>query len=141
MLPEDVHHVQPTGCVRAVNRVERRVDLPAPPGEVWAALSEGPRLSAWFGAEISLDARPGGRATFRWPDGRERGAVVEVADVGRRLTFRWLPFERWPDGRTVVVGPGRVELDVEQVGRGTRLTVSEWGTERPDEAVRAMSPA
>jgi uncharacterized protein YndB with AHSA1/START domain len=134
--------VQPSDCVKAVDRVERRVELPVPPGEVWAALSQGPRLSAWFGAEISLDARPGGRATFRWPDGRERGAVVEVAEPGCRLTFRWLPFERWPGGRTVVVGPGRVELDLRPVGGGTRLAVSEWGTEPPGETVPgAVTPS
>jgi uncharacterized protein YndB with AHSA1/START domain len=104
---------------------------------VWPALTEGDRLSAWFGAEVSLEPRPGGRATFRWPDGRQRGAVVEAAEPGRRLVFRWLPFERGSGGRTVVVGPGRVEMEVEPFGGGSILRVSEWGRDRghPAEAV------
>ena len=114
-----------------MDKVERRVELPVPPEEVWPALSEGPRLSAWFGAEIALEPRAGGRATFRWPDGRERGAVVEVVEPGRRLVFRWMPFERLADGRAAVVGAGRVEFELEPIGRGTALRVREWGKERP----------
>jgi uncharacterized protein YndB with AHSA1/START domain len=123
-----------------VDRIERRIGLPVPPDEVWPALSEGDRLSAWFGAVVSLEARPGGRATFRWPDGRERGAVVEVAEPGRRLVFRWLPFERGPGARTVVVGPGRVELEIEPTGTGSLLRVVEWGPDRPHPA-EAVVPA
>jgi uncharacterized protein YndB with AHSA1/START domain len=123
-----------------VEKVERQVELPVPPEEVWPALSEGPRLSAWFGAQISLEPRPGGRATFRWPDGRERGAVVEVVEPGRRLAFRWMPFERSADGGAAVVGAGRVEFELEPIGRGTVLRVREWGTDRPP-AVESAVPA
>jgi uncharacterized protein YndB with AHSA1/START domain len=123
--------MQPRGCARegTVDRVERRIELPVPPAEVWPDLSEAPRLSAWFGAEVDMDARAGGRATFRWPDGRVRGAVVEAADPDRLLVFRWLPFETAADGRREVVGPGRVELEVEPSGRGSVLSVREWGAE------------
>lgn len=112
-----------------MEQVERRVELPVPPADVWPNLSDGPRLSAWFGADVVMDARAGGRATFRWPDGRVRGAVVETAEPARRLVFRWLPFETGADGRRVVVGVGRVELEVEPSGPGSVLTVREWGAE------------
>jgi uncharacterized protein YndB with AHSA1/START domain len=123
-----------------MERVQRRVELPVSPEEVWPALSEGRRLSDWFGADISMDARPGGKVTFRWPDGRERGAVVENVDPGRRLAFRWLPFERWPQGETVVMGPGRVELELAPAGEGSLLTVSEWGSGRAG-ALSGRTPA
>jgi uncharacterized protein YndB with AHSA1/START domain len=111
----------------AVDRVERRIELPLPPEEVWPAVSEGRRISEWFGATSDLRPEPGSRATFRWPDDRERGAVVETVEPGRRLTIRWLPIERLPDGRTVVIGPGRIELALEPAGTGSVLTVTEWG--------------
>lgn len=111
----------------AVDRVERRIELPLPPEEVWPAVSEGRRISEWFGATSDLRPEPGSRATFRWPDDRERGAVVETVEPGRRLTLRWLPIERLPDGRTVVIGPGRIELALEPAGIGSVLTVTEWG--------------
>jgi uncharacterized protein YndB with AHSA1/START domain len=120
--------------------IERRIELPAPPEEVWPALTEASRLSAWFGADIAMEPRPGGRATFRWPDGRERGAVVEDVEPVRRLAFRWMPVERSTDGRTTVVGGGRVEFELERLGRGTVLWVREWGSKAPPVA-EAVRPA
>lgn len=106
--------------------VERRVDLPSAPPRVWEALTDPREISAWFGAEATIEPRRGGRATFRWADGRERGGVVEAADPGHALAFRWLPFERSPEGERRMVGPGRVEFLLEPSGDGTRLTVREW---------------
>jgi uncharacterized protein YndB with AHSA1/START domain len=106
--------------------VERRVRLPAPPDEVWAEVADPGRLSAWFGARIELDLRPGGRASFRWPDGTERGGVIEALEPRRLLAFRWAPFERLADGTPVRRPPGRVEVALERAPEGqTDLVVRE----------------
>jgi uncharacterized protein YndB with AHSA1/START domain len=107
--------------------IERQEVMPASPDRVWEALTEAGELSAWFGAEVSGELRAMGRITFRWEDGRERPAVIEELVRPRRLTFRWLPFERHPDGETRVVGTGRVEISVEEVPEGSRITVAEQG--------------
>lgn len=109
------------------DRISRSAELPAPPDTVWEALTESGKLSEWFGARATGQFRPGGRVTFRWEDGRERVAVFEELDRPRRLAFRWLPFERHPRGETRIVGPGRVEITVERVPDGTRITVAEQG--------------
>ena len=44
------------------DRIERTVELAAPPDRVWAALTTAEGLSAWFGNEATIDLRPGG-----WP--------------------------------------------------------------------------
>jgi uncharacterized protein YndB with AHSA1/START domain len=106
-------------------RIERETSVAADPEDVWEALTDAPSLSEWFGASAEIDARPGGKAVFRWPDGSERAAVVEEADAPRRLAFRWLPFERMADGDVVELPATRVEITIEPDGEGSRLRVVE----------------
>lgn len=82
-------------------------------------------MSAWFGADVELDLRPGGRASFRWPDGGRRGATIDIVDPGRYLVLRWLPFQQLPDGRTVPHRSRTMEFIVSPAGDGTRLTIAE----------------
>jgi len=107
-----------------VDRVERRIVLETPREEVWAALTEPARLSAWIGAEVDLDVRSGGRGTARRGDGATRRIRVETVEPPRRLVLRWWPYEH--DGR-----PGqstRVEFLLEErEAAHTLLTVTESG--------------
>ena len=97
--------------------VERSVDLPAPPEEVWEAVTDSEQLSRWFGGDVELDPRPGGGGRFVDGGSARRARVDEVED-GRRLAFRW-----WPeDGDGPVT---RVELVLEPSPVGTRLVVVE----------------
>jgi uncharacterized protein YndB with AHSA1/START domain len=105
--------------------VEREITIPAAPAEVWPAVTESDELSSWFGAEVELEAQPGGRGVFRWPDGAERHVVVEDVEPERRLAFRWLPFQRTGDGDTVPVPSTRVEIILDPVPDGTRVRVIE----------------
>ncbi|MBI4259643.1 MAG: SRPBCC domain-containing protein [Actinobacteria bacterium] len=106
-------------------RIEREVALPAGIELAWAALSEPEVLSLWFGARVEIDLRRDGRATFTWPDGTERGAIVEDVEPARRLAFRWLPFERHGDGSVHRAPATRVELELAEMETGTRLRVTE----------------
>jgi uncharacterized protein YndB with AHSA1/START domain len=107
------------------DRVERHTVLPASVAEVWAALTTSEQLSAWIGAEVELDVRPGGRGTARRPDGAVRRIRVEVVQAPRRLAFRWWPYER----NGVRPGSGtRVEFQLDGRDDGsTALTVTESG--------------
>jgi uncharacterized protein YndB with AHSA1/START domain len=105
--------------------VERRVELPASLENVWQALTRGPQLSAWFGARVELEPRPGGRASFHWPGGTVREASVEVFDPGRQLLLRWLPFEREASGAVRTAVPGHIRFVLEPEDGCTILTVTE----------------
>jgi uncharacterized protein YndB with AHSA1/START domain len=105
--------------------VERRVELPADVEAVWQALTRGPELSAWFGARVELEPRPGGRASFHWPSGTVREASVEVFDPWRQLLLRWLPFELDANGAVRIAVPGHIRFVVEPGDRCTILTVTE----------------
>jgi uncharacterized protein YndB with AHSA1/START domain len=120
--------------------VEREVTVAAEPDEVWRAVTDSGELSAWFGAEVELDPRPGGRGVFRWGDGAERHAVVEDVEPERRLAFRWLPFQRTADRATIAMPPTRVEITLEPVGPGTRVRVVEQPAFPARAGLRARRP-
>ena len=105
--------------------IEREIVLPAPPEEVWPALSQSDQISAWFGADAQLDLRAGGRGVFRWHDGTERSILVEEVEAPHRLSFRWLPFQRTGANEIVTLPSTRVDITLEQVPEGTRVRVRE----------------
>ena len=99
--------------------VERTVDLPAPPAEVWDVLTDRSTLAHWVGAEsVEIELEPGGRAHFALPDGSARDAVIQVVEPGRRLRWRWWPSEDPADASTV-------DLHIEPLHDGSRLTATE----------------
>jgi uncharacterized protein YndB with AHSA1/START domain len=99
------------------------VVLPAEPDEVWATLTTPEELSAWLGEVLELELEPGGSLVVR-EDGSTRRGVVESAEPGRILSFRW----RRLIGAGVsleVGGASRVTFVLEADPEGTRLTVTE----------------
>jgi uncharacterized protein YndB with AHSA1/START domain len=97
--------------------VTRSVDLEAAPAEVWDALTEETLLREWLADEVELEPEPGGEIVCRYADGEERRGEVELVEKAERLAWSW-----WrEDGE----GPSRVELVLDAVAEGTRLTVIE----------------
>ena len=104
--------------------VTRSVVLPAEPDEVWATLTTPEELSAWLGEVVALELEPGGSLVVRENEGATRRGVVEAADPGRILSFRW----RRLAGAGIsleVGGASRVTFVLEADPAGTRLTVTE----------------
>jgi uncharacterized protein YndB with AHSA1/START domain len=100
-------------------RVTRSVDLDAAPAEVWDALTDEVLLREWLADEVELEAEPGGEIVCRYADGEERRGEVELVEEAERLSWSW-----WRDG----FAPSRVELVLDAVADGTRLTVIETPT-------------
>lgn len=97
--------------------------LPAEPDVVWATLTTPAELSAWLGEVVELELEPGGSLVVR-EGGSTRRGVVEAAEPGRILSFRW----RRLAGAGVsleVGGASRVTFVLESDPVGTRLTVTE----------------
>ena len=98
--------------------VERSILLDAPPERVWEALTDEAALREWLAPEVELDAREGGELLCRYEDGEERRGEVELVEEAERLAFSW-----WRED----AGPSRVELILDAVAEGTRVTVVESG--------------
>ena len=57
--------------------VTRELVLPAPPEEVWDALTDPERLKEWFANDVEWD---GDELVYRWDDGEERRARIDEAE-------------------------------------------------------------
>lgn len=104
--------------VKPFEHVERSVVIPRPATEVWPALAEAQRLSAWLAPEVDVEVVAGAIGSVTLPDGQVRRVRVEVVDAPRRLVFRW----RTMEAGAVSTG---VELTLTPVPEGTVVRVVE----------------
>ena len=109
--------MQPMSCTDEVPTVEREIELPAPPAEVWEF------LPALLGDDVELTLEAGGRLRADGPEG-ERVGVVEELDTPRRLSFWWVP----SDGDDA---PSFVEVELAGAAVGTLLRVARRASMRP----------
>ena len=77
--------------------VERTIDLPAPPDEVWEILIDPDQAAEWLGDDADFER------------------VVEEVDAPHRLAYRW----------DTGSGESTVEITLEELPDGTRVTVVE----------------
>jgi len=117
--------------VGELSRIDRSIELNAPPERVWRALTNAEELSAWFQVKIE---GPIAQGTEVWmtsvhPDHAGQRFRVRIAEMTRphRVVWEWHPGEVDPaldysrEPRTTVT------FSLEPSGRGTRLSVSETG--------------
>ena len=97
--------------------VVREIELDAEPADVWEAVANPDRLSEWFGADVDGPIYPGEIATFTWPDGTKRRALVEKLAPPHVVVFRWLP--------TLDEPPSRVEITIDETEAGSLVRVHE----------------
>ena len=104
--------------------IERVIDIAASPETVFTLLTDPEQYVRWKGRTATLDPRPRGVFDVGFGDGgRVLGAYVEVVP-NRRVVFTW----GW-DGPEAAVRPGgsTVEIDLEPIGKGTRLRLVHRG--------------
>lgn len=95
--------------------IEREVTVPATPERVWESLTTPGGGPGPLGERVDLDPRPGGEVSVTDGDREFRGEVLEALPP-RRLALRWTD----GDG-----GDSIVEIDLERVSGGTRVSVTE----------------
>jgi uncharacterized protein YndB with AHSA1/START domain len=98
--------------------VERSVVVAAPAERVWEALTDATLLGEWLADEVEVEAWEGGEVVCRYEDGEERRGEVFLVEEAERLAFEW---------RREGEETSRVELILDAVADGTRVTVVESG--------------
>lgn len=91
--------------------IERSVDVPAEPDEVWERIVDGDLAEEWMG--VRVEPRRGGSVTV--PDRDVIGTVEEVR-AGESITWSW----RETDG-----DPSQVTIEIEPIEEGSRVTITE----------------
>ena len=117
------------------DRIEKQIEVRAPRSRVWQAISNPKDFGTWFGLGEPLDIAgelvPGAQWMGTWrvdgKDVRELFCTIEVVEPESLLAFRWVPFEV-PAGEDPAAQPTtRIEMRLEEIAGGTRITVSESG--------------
>jgi uncharacterized protein YndB with AHSA1/START domain len=127
--------------VAELSRIDRTIELNAPPDRVWRALTNVDELSAWFQVRIEGTLSSGSEVwmTSTHPQHAGQRFRVRIAELAppHRVVWEWHPGEVDPaidysrEPRTTVT------FSLEPSGRGTRLSVSETGFDAISLARRA----
>ena len=125
----------------SLSRIDRSIDIDAPPGRVWRALTNADELSAWFQVRIEGKIAPGIEVwmTSVHPEHagqRFRVRFTEMVEP-HRFAWEWHPGAVDPNVDYSREPRTTVTFTLEPSGRGTRLTVSETGFDAISLARRA----
>lgn len=71
----------------------QRIDIEAPVGQVWKAISAPDLLPLWLGDDARVKPQPGGSWSATIGAGLTRHAMIDVFDPPRRLRLIYLPPE------------------------------------------------
>jgi uncharacterized protein YndB with AHSA1/START domain len=114
-----------------LSRIDRTIDVNAPPDRVWRALTTAADLAAWFRVGIEGDIAPGAEVwmTSKSPGYEGQRFLVKVTEMTppRRFAWQWHPGAVDPTVDYSREPWTTVTFTLEPSGRGTRLTVSETG--------------
>jgi uncharacterized protein (TIGR03086 family) len=110
------------------------VELPVPPDEAFALITDPERLRRWKTVSAYVDLRAGGAYRFTIVPGQTAAGTYREIEPGRRLVFGWgwegnpgLP----PDESTVVV-------TIEPIEGGSRVTLVHEGLDGEQETLHAQ---
>ncbi len=130
------------------DRIEKRIELNAPPARVWRALTDHREFGEWFRVNLEAPFVPGkstrGRITYPGYEHLIMEVVVQKMVPERLFSFHWHPYAVVPTMDYSKEPPTLVEFKLEKRPAGTLLVVTESGfdsipAERRDEAFRMNS--
>jgi uncharacterized protein YndB with AHSA1/START domain len=124
-----------------LSRIDRTIDIQAPPDRVWRALTSPAELSAWFKVSIEGDIAPGAEVWMTSLHGKCDGYRFRVLFVEMtppsRFVWQWYPGAVDPTVDYAREVRTTVTFTLEPVAGGTRLTVAETGFDEVSLARRA----
>jgi uncharacterized protein YndB with AHSA1/START domain len=108
-----------SASTRPGRTIQKEIVIAAAPEHVYRALLEPEQLQRWFAAEVTLEARIGGRFRYHWGSGEHVDGVIVDLVPARLLVMDWDEGE----GK----GDTRVTIELIPDGDGTRLLLTNSG--------------
>jgi uncharacterized protein YndB with AHSA1/START domain len=100
--------------------LDRTLVIQAAPETVFAFFTDSARWARWWGAGSTIDARPGGEMTIRYPNGVQVSGEVMEVDAPRQIVFTY----GYANGHPIPAGASRVTIRLEPHARGTELSLT-----------------
>jgi uncharacterized protein YndB with AHSA1/START domain len=127
------------------NSIQEIVDIAAPPGRVWKALTDHQQFGEWFMVDLNEPFTPGSRSTglttYPGYEGFEWLATIDAMEPERLFTFRWHHNDAVADAPLHEQPTTLVSFYLEEIDAGTRLTITESGFSSLPESCRAKTIA
>jgi uncharacterized protein YndB with AHSA1/START domain len=123
-----------------LTRIDRTIEIKAPPERVWRALTNANELSTWFQVTVEGDIAPGNEvwmtSVCQGNVGRFRVRIVEMTPP-TRFVWQWHPGAVDPNIDYSKEPRTTVTFTLEPSGSGTRLSLAETGFNEVSLARRA----
>jgi uncharacterized protein YndB with AHSA1/START domain len=114
-----------------LSRIDRSIEVNAPPDKVWRVLTTAKDLATWFKVTVDGDIAPGAEIwmTSRYPGHEGKRFAVRITEMTppRRFAWQWHPGAVDPSVDYSREPWTTVTFTLEPAGKGTRLSVSETG--------------
>jgi uncharacterized protein YndB with AHSA1/START domain len=114
-----------------MSRIDRTIEVQAPPDRVWRVLTTAADLSTWFHMTVEGEIAAGAEVwmTTRYPGHEGHRFAVRITEMTppRRFVWQWHPGAVDPNVDYTREPWTTVTFTLEPSGNGTRLSVSETG--------------
>jgi uncharacterized protein YndB with AHSA1/START domain len=116
------------------NRIEKHIDLKAPPSRVWKALTDHNEFGQWFGVNLEgpfvVGKTIAGKLTYPGFEHLQWAVDVQKMEPEQLFSFTWHPYAIDVTIDYSKETPTLVEFTLEPNGSGTHLTVTESGFDK-----------
>jgi uncharacterized protein YndB with AHSA1/START domain len=123
------------------NQIEKQIEIAAPVGRVWIALTDSRQFGEWFKTKMEGPFIPGepvsGQITYPGYEHLRMEIVVQKIEPETLFSFTWHPYAIDPKVDYSQEEPTLVEFRLQPTASGTLLTVTESGFEKIPAARRA----
>ncbi len=109
------------------DKIEREISIQAPITTVWEVITRPEYISQWFGSQVEIDVRRGGKGKLIWNEDVQ--APLEIVEVEKPhlFSFLWIA----PDESTRLTRQQTlVEFRLTEDGAETKLSFTESGFEK-----------